>query len=223
MGCGDGYLIERIRSRGAARVVGLDLSEAELAAARARCGDEIELVEGRAESLPFADQSFDCVTSHLALMLMTPIEAVLDELLRVLRPGGRLIAVISARAARQREEDALSWFMRVSRSLASVPAPVLGDERVSRIESLRELLHRFEIEQLEALVLDLSGSVDEVWELLSSLYRYGSIAPEQQGELEARFRAEADRMRRADGSVACAMDLIGIQASRPLRAPAGSS
>ena len=78
-------------------------------------------------------------------------------------------------------------------------------------------------EQLEALVLDLSGSVDEVWELLSSLYRYGSIAPEQQGELEARFRAEADRMRRADGSVACAMDLIGIQASRPLRAPAGSS
>ena len=53
----------------AARVVGLDQSPEMLAEARRRLGDEVELVEGEADRLPFADGAFDALTLHLPAAL----------------------------------------------------------------------------------------------------------------------------------------------------------
>ena len=55
-----------------------------------RGGPAVELVEGDAEALPFADASFDAVTSVFGSMFAPDHERVAAELLRVTRPGGTI-------------------------------------------------------------------------------------------------------------------------------------
>jgi len=73
-------------------VVGVDQSAEMLAAARARfAGDErVELIEGEAERLPFADQSFDALTFTYLLRYVEDPAATIGELARVVKPGGRV-------------------------------------------------------------------------------------------------------------------------------------
>jgi demethylmenaquinone methyltransferase/2-methoxy-6-polyprenyl-1,4-benzoquinol methylase len=73
-------------------VVGIDQSAEMLAAARARfAGDErVELIEGEAERLPFADQSFDALTFTYLLRYVEDPAATIGELARVVKPGGRV-------------------------------------------------------------------------------------------------------------------------------------
>jgi SAM-dependent methyltransferase len=78
-------------ARRGARVTGLDLTPELLTAARARAGaegHEIAFVEGDAEALPFADDSFDRVTSVFGAMFAPDQARAAAELLRVCRPGG---------------------------------------------------------------------------------------------------------------------------------------
>lgn len=93
--CGTGVLAnaaaERVGSPG--RVAGLDASADMLAVAR-RKNDTIEWFEGRAEALPFADGSFDAVVSQFGLMFFGDGVAALREMIRVLRPGGRLAVAV---------------------------------------------------------------------------------------------------------------------------------
>jgi len=77
-------------------VVGLDPNDAMLALAH-RKDPRIEWRNGRAESLPFADASFDRVVSQFGFMFFDDQRAALAEMLRVLRPAGQLtIAVCDA-------------------------------------------------------------------------------------------------------------------------------
>ncbi|MGB6975473.1 MAG: class I SAM-dependent methyltransferase [Terracidiphilus sp.] len=88
LGCGDGQLTLRLVEAGA-RVQGVDASTAMAAAARAR-GLAVE--EAKAEALPFADSSFDAVFSNAALHWVQGQDAMMCEVRRVLRPGGRFVA-----------------------------------------------------------------------------------------------------------------------------------
>lgn len=76
-------------------VSGLDLSPAMLRVARDKSFQEVTLFQGNARSLPFGPGSFDCVTISLALHEMAKkirMEAA-GEMLRVLKPGGKLIVL----------------------------------------------------------------------------------------------------------------------------------
>src|SRR5205085_991629 len=68
-------------------VVGIDQSPEMLAVARARLPD-VELHEGRAESLPFADAEFDALTFTYLFRYVDDVPATLRELARVVKPGG---------------------------------------------------------------------------------------------------------------------------------------
>jgi ubiquinone/menaquinone biosynthesis C-methylase UbiE len=59
----------------------------------------VEVSPARAEALPFPDGSFDTVVSTLVLCTVPDQEAALDEVRRVLRPGGRLLFIEHVRAA----------------------------------------------------------------------------------------------------------------------------
>ena len=88
LGCGDGQLTERIVAAGAI-VTGIDASPTMVAAARAR---GIAAGEGSAESLPYADRSFDAVFSNAVLHWVRDQDAMISEVRRVLRPGCRFVA-----------------------------------------------------------------------------------------------------------------------------------
>jgi ubiquinone/menaquinone biosynthesis C-methylase UbiE len=75
-------------------IVGIDLSPRMLEQTRGRAaelGIPIELHEGDAERLPFADGSFDTVVSELALCSIPRPDVAIAEFARVLRPGGSLL------------------------------------------------------------------------------------------------------------------------------------
>jgi len=68
-------------------VVGIDQSPEMLGVARERLPG-VELHEGRAESLPFADAEFDALTFTYLFRYVADVPATLRELARVVRPGG---------------------------------------------------------------------------------------------------------------------------------------
>lgn len=89
--CGTGNASIRA-ARAGGRVTGVDLTPELFADARAeadREGVEFELVEGDAEDLPFPDGRFDVALSVFGIMFAPRHRVAADELVRVLRPGGR--------------------------------------------------------------------------------------------------------------------------------------
>jgi SAM-dependent methyltransferase len=95
LACGSGPVAAMLP---AARVVGVDRSAGELARARTEGGGG-RLVRAEATALPLAGAWADAVVASMALMLLAPLEAVLAEVARVLRPGGTLVATVPVRAA----------------------------------------------------------------------------------------------------------------------------
>jgi len=98
--CGTGELTLELAKAAcpAGRVIGLDFCPAMLAAAkekiaRSAYGARIELVAGNAAALPFDDNTFDAVTIGFALRNVDSISAVLAEMRRVAKPGGRVVSV----------------------------------------------------------------------------------------------------------------------------------
>ncbi len=76
------------------RWVGADVSAAELERARERGAAPLVLADGT--TLPFASGCFDAVVCSMALMVIQPLGRALAEMARVLRPGGRLVALLPA-------------------------------------------------------------------------------------------------------------------------------
>jgi len=130
--CGSGQL-GLIAARRGARVTGVDIATNSILAARGRAASEgldARFDEGDAEALPYADASFDVVTSLYGAMFAPRPERVAAELLRVCRPGGTI-----AMGNWTKEGFVGKMFKAVGRFIAppGVPAPVLwGDESIVR-------------------------------------------------------------------------------------------
>lgn len=92
VGCGGGFLTEEIAKFGM-EATGLDPSAPSLAAARIHAeslGLKIQYIEGVGEKLPFENDEFDMVFCCDVFEHVVNLEKVLDEICRVLRPGGIL-------------------------------------------------------------------------------------------------------------------------------------
>jgi demethylmenaquinone methyltransferase/2-methoxy-6-polyprenyl-1,4-benzoquinol methylase len=91
--CGTGDLSLTLCQKGEARIIGLDFCRPmlDIAATKAvRSGSTVPFVEGDALDLPFDDCSFEAATIAFGLRNLGSIEAGFEELLRVLKPGGRV-------------------------------------------------------------------------------------------------------------------------------------
>lgn len=91
--CGTGQIAFPAAAAGA-RVTGIDIAPNLIARARARAvaeGLDIRFDEGDAEALPYADGSFDLVVTLIGAMFAPRPERVAAELIRVCRPGGRIV------------------------------------------------------------------------------------------------------------------------------------
>ena len=80
------------------KVILADINAAMLEVGRDRlidkgASDNIEVVQADAQYLPFADNSIDCITIAFGLRNVTDKAVALQSMLRVLRPGGRLLVL----------------------------------------------------------------------------------------------------------------------------------
>ncbi|MEZ5831314.1 MAG: methyltransferase domain-containing protein [Dongiaceae bacterium] len=93
--CGTGALTRAVRERAGPKgaVVGLDPNPDMLSVARRRSPD-IGWRDGKAEAIPFADESFDAVVSQFGFMFFEDRAQALREMMRVLRPGRRLAVAV---------------------------------------------------------------------------------------------------------------------------------
>lgn len=90
--CGTGVVAITAARKGA-QVKGLDLAPALIERAEANsimAQTEIEFTEGDVEALPYVDASFDVVLSQFGHMFAPRPEVAISEMLRVLKPGGRI-------------------------------------------------------------------------------------------------------------------------------------
>ena len=123
------------------------------------------MVRGRAQELPFRDQSFDAAICHLAFMLFDDVPAVVAELSRVLKPGARFVALLGGGPTAD-GHDAFHHFA----SLLSTGTS-FGDKRASSEAGWHELFHDWRDITFERWPLDLGGTFDEVWTFLAASYQ----------------------------------------------------
>jgi demethylmenaquinone methyltransferase/2-methoxy-6-polyprenyl-1,4-benzoquinol methylase len=99
LGCGSGDYMRLLLKMGAAHVIGVDFSPEMLELARRRLAKElevgaVELICADVTQMPFlADESLDIVTAGFALRNFADLAHALSEACRVLKPGGKLIAL----------------------------------------------------------------------------------------------------------------------------------
>jgi demethylmenaquinone methyltransferase / 2-methoxy-6-polyprenyl-1,4-benzoquinol methylase len=134
-------------------VVGLDQSPEMLAAGRARVeraglADRIELRQGRAESLPFADGEFDALTFTYLLRYVDDPLVTMCELARVVRPGG-VVAMLEFDVPRGVWRPLWELYVRVGLPLAgAVVSPAWREVGGFLGPSIRAFHKRVSLEQL---------------------------------------------------------------------------
>ena len=163
VGCGPGALTgELVRRLGAQDVSALDPSASFVAAAAARF-PEATVVNGVAESLPFADDSFDVTLAQLVVHFMADPVLGLSQMARVTRPGGTIAACVWDHAG---DHGPLRVYWRAVRDLD----PAAEDE--SRLagtqeHELPELLAAAGLTDVEPATLQVAvhfRDVDDWWE-----------------------------------------------------------
>jgi SAM-dependent methyltransferase len=92
--CGTGVVARAAAERGA-EVVGIDRNPGMLAVARGKA-PQLTWQEGLAEELPYQEGEFDVVVCQFGLMYFDDRRGALEQLWRVLRPGGRLAVAVWA-------------------------------------------------------------------------------------------------------------------------------
>ncbi|MGE3844589.1 MAG: class I SAM-dependent methyltransferase [Vicinamibacterales bacterium] len=114
VGCGTGALAFAL-SPYVREVVGVDLVPELLAEGRARTAlfPNVEFAEGNATQLGFETASFDLAGCLRTLHHMSEPERVIEELLRVVRPGGRLLVIDQLAYDDVERAEALDHFERV--------------------------------------------------------------------------------------------------------------
>jgi len=149
-GCGAGSLLQRLSC---AEAYGVDLSPTMALRARNLLGDDVKIVQGDIEHLPFPDARFDRVVASSLLSHVLHPDTVMSELRRVTKPGGRIVISIS-------DEDQIERGMRWAKALGL--QRLFGGEKVSEKQSAYHVdyhLHRFSMKRLRELA---GTNLDEV-------------------------------------------------------------
>jgi ubiquinone/menaquinone biosynthesis C-methylase UbiE len=93
---GPGYFAIEMAKAGAYRVTGLDISQTMVRLAHrnaAKAGVAVDFRQGNASAMPFADNSFDLLACSAAFKNFSEPRKALEEMYRVLRPGGTALVI----------------------------------------------------------------------------------------------------------------------------------
>ncbi len=224
VGCGTGFpaliLAERLGS--SASVVGLDPWTAAIERARRRAEylgiDNVTLVDGRAEVMPFADAEFDLIVSNVGLNNFEDAAAATAECFRVCRPGGT-IALTSNLQGHMAE-------------LYVQAAGALEELGHSQAELQRDIAHRATVPGMIELLSD-AGFTDPQLEKTTEVLRYAdSAALLSHGFIKFAFleswrklggvgfidrlAERLDEVARRDGELRLTIPIAYVQATKPV-------
>ncbi|MBX3131329.1 MAG: class I SAM-dependent methyltransferase [Polyangiaceae bacterium] len=195
LGAGNGPLLERlvVAHPELERVIGVDPCAADLALARDRLGDRVELRQERVESLGLEDASVDAVLTHHVFYLFDPPEPAVRQIARVLRPGGTFA---TAHWTFEAKSHALfAELMEVFARLTCRDAPHFagwGDQRLFDRDQLATLLRAGGLGQpvIEEHVLAIAEPTQLLCQrLMGFFYSVELQSPETQRELCAEWSA----------------------------------
>lgn len=184
LGTGTGSVALRVASKVGddGRVIGNDISQDMLGLAAHKAEElnitNVEFQEGRAESIPAEDSSFDVVLASLSLMYVIDRGAAAREIGRVLRPGGRLIAAVWAAP----DECDIVLFQQTAGSFAPPPpVPGVGPGAMADLSEFLEQLSQSGIAaQVETERLGFEfNDFESAWGVLAGVTT-ANLAPEVQ-------------------------------------------
>ncbi|HKO62900.1 MAG TPA: bifunctional demethylmenaquinone methyltransferase/2-methoxy-6-polyprenyl-1,4-benzoquinol methylase UbiE [Pyrinomonadaceae bacterium] len=164
--CGTGDLSIDLHRAGLTQVVGLDFCRPMLVIAKSKVSErkiKLPLIEGDALNLPFSDGSFAVVTIGFGLRNLSSVERGLQELYRVLKPGGRLAVLEFSKPG----VPILSWVFRVyfSKVLPLLGGLISGSR--SAYEYLPDSVRRFPDQRQLAALMSAAGFTEVSFENLS--------------------------------------------------------
>lgn len=207
VGCGTGVVTrlaaERVGGDGA--VAGLDVNPGMLAVAKSVTPSEvnIEWHEASADAIPLPDESFDVVLSQLSLQFVPDRGRALQEMHRVLVPGGRLILNVPGPADALFETLADAMGKHVSPQAAGFVHAVFSMDDEAELESLLGEAGFHDIDVVaEIRELSLPGARDFLWQYVRSTPLAGVVAgadEQARSALESDVLAEWSRFEDDDG------------------------
>lgn len=213
VGCGDGHLLGLLNvTSPESNLVGVDLSQGELEVARRTLPSQVLLLRERAQQLSLESGSVDLVVSHMALMLMDDIEAVLSEVHRVLAPGGRFAAIVGRTFMLGPLNDIfLDIFLPIAKADLSLMA--MGDRRTRSADGWIDLL-RSDFDDLHTEDVDVAWSPTpgELWHALIETYDIDRLSAAAQHKLKDALVAETSSMLDSEGRLHTGWGLRFIQA-----------
>jgi SAM-dependent methyltransferase len=222
---GPGYAAGLSVARGAT-VTAVDRSEGMLSLA-ASLHPEVSFVRADAAALPFEDAAFDAVVSNLLMPHVSDLPAVVAELARVVRPGGR----VALTTWDPEPETFLRALIEAIAEGGAVPPPDLPAGppffQYAADDEFRALLLGAGLEDPVVRSVPFThafGDLDAFWaELMSGTVRSSAMILAQTDDVQARIRhtygAKLDRWRRGTTyEVACAIKVGAATRSRNTRA-----
>lgn len=202
--CGDGYLLWLISSaqRQATTLVGIDISEGELNAARLRLGQRATLVRARAQAIPLLESSVDYVLCHMALMLMDDLDTAIQQIRRVLKLGGVFSFVVGAKPPSSAALNLYLARLRETRELLGSTMPAFGDRRLANPESIQHLLSsQFSGVTIDEISIVRRYTPSELWTWFEGMYDLDGIPPQEQSIMRAGYIEDIFPLREADGCI----------------------
>ncbi|MEL6347243.1 MAG: class I SAM-dependent methyltransferase [Myxococcota bacterium] len=206
LACGDGFLLEKMlgRPNPPGAVIGADLSGVQLKRARRRIKKRAAWHHGPAQTLKIPAGELGAVSCHLALMLMNPVEPVLDVVATGLLPGGVFCAVVPALIGRNAVAE------RIEASIWShhPTVPAMGDPRTTSVEGLQALLApRFARVQITPSALTKTATAATLWETFRRSYDSAALSAPDRAAVRQKI---CDTL--GDEPVECAIGVLLIQA-----------
>jgi SAM-dependent methyltransferase len=135
IGCGTGYFCKMAADKGAA-ITGIDASEPLIHEARQRLPNA-NFLTGEMEELPFADDTFDIVTGFNSFQYAAQTQVALTEAYRVLKPGGKLAAMIWGD---KQDCEAATYLKAVGSLLPPPPPGAPGPFALSEDDQLQKIV-----------------------------------------------------------------------------------
>lgn len=170
-GSGEPSISIALRLAGTGAVLGLDLAAAALEVARERARvrglENVQFLQGDVHALPFADQSFDRITSRLGVMFFADLAQAAREMHRVLRPGGR-VALLAWGPVEQPYFETTVGTVRTLHPELDIPETARKMFQFGRAGTLTRVLRQAGFgsaeEELQRIRWDWHGTPEQLWE-----------------------------------------------------------